>query len=190
MPEAEQGDLTRLLEAWSRGDPAALNALVPRLQSELRRMAHHYMAGERANHPLQTTALINEAYIRLIGWEGVGWKSRVHFFAVASQMMRRILVDYARRRNRVKRGGDPVETTLDGSCAFRPERSADLLALDEALERLEAIDPRKGRVVELRFFGGLGLEEVAALLGVSDRTVLREWKSARAWLFRELSRET
>jgi RNA polymerase sigma factor (TIGR02999 family) len=145
------------------------------------------MSGERANHPLQTTALINEAYIRLIEWKNVQWQNRAHFFAVAAQMMRRILVDAARARQVSHRAG-VFETTLDEECVFRPERSSDLVALDDALTRLAALDPRKSKVVELRFFGGLSLEETAAVLQISDRTVLREWNLARAWLYRELKR--
>lgn len=186
MARCDSRELSDLLEAWSDGDSGALDALVPRVHRELHRMAHHYMAGERANHPLQTTALINEAYVRLIGWTDVSWQNRAHFFAVASRMMRRILVDYARQRQSARRGGDAMETTLDGTFTFQPARSAHLLALDEAMERLEAMDPRKCRVVELRFFGGLSLSEAASVLHVSDRTVLRDWNSARAWLFREL----
>lgn len=152
-------------------------------------MADRYMAGERANHPLQTTALINEAYIRLIGWKNVRWQNRAHFFAVAAQLMRRILVDIARAQRQTKRGGGAAETSLDEALVFRPERSRDLLVLDEALTRLAEIDPRKSRIVELRFFGGLSVDETASVMQISDRTVLREWNSARAWLYREISRK-
>jgi RNA polymerase sigma factor (TIGR02999 family) len=145
------------------------------------------MAGERRNHPLQTTALINEAYIRLIGWKTVRWQNRTHFFAVAAQLMRRVLVDIARARRQAKRGGAPLETTLDESCLFQRERSRDLVAIDEALTRLAEIDPRKCRIVEMRFFGGLTEEEVALVLEISDRTVRREWRLAKAWLLTELT---
>ena len=145
------------------------------------------MAGERQNHPLQTTALINEAYIRLIGWKNVRWQNRAHFFAVAAQLMRKILVDIARARRRTKRGGGAPETTLDEGCVFRQERTRDLLAVDEALTRLAEVDSRKSRIVELRFFGGLTEEEVAAVLQISDRTVRREWNLAKAWLHSEIS---
>lgn len=180
-------ELTMLLQAWSKGDQQALERLVPHVQRELHRLARRYMAGERTNHPLQTTALINEAYIRLIEWNKVQWQNRAHFFAVAAQMMRRILVDVARARQGSKGGGGAHETTLDEACVFRPEKSRDVVALDEALTRLAEMDPRKSRIVELRFFGGLDVEETAAVLEVSGRTVLREWILARAWLYRELN---
>jgi RNA polymerase sigma factor (TIGR02999 family) len=180
-------ELTRLLQAWSDGDKQALDALVPRVQAELHRLAGLYMAGERQNHPLQTTALINEAYIRLIGWDNVRWQNRAHFFAVAAQLMRRILVDHARARRRTKRGGGAVQTTLDEGCIYNQERTRDLLAVDQALARLEALDPRKSRIVELKFFGGLTEDEVAVVLQISDRTVRREWSLARAWLHTEIS---
>jgi RNA polymerase sigma factor (TIGR02999 family) len=183
----EQRELTQLLKAWSDGDQTALEMLVPRVQQELRRVAGSYMAGERRNHPLQTTALINEAYIRLIGWKTVRWQNRTHFFAVAAQLMRRVLVDIARARRQAKRGGAPLETTLDESCLFQRERSRDLVAIDEALTRLAEIDPRKCRIVEMRFFGGLTEEEVALVLEISDRTVRREWRLAKAWLLTELT---
>ncbi len=181
-------DLTTLLRAWSDGDGEALEKLVPRVRRELHRLAHRCMRGERPGHTLQTTALINEAYIRLVGWKDVRWQNRAHFFSVSAQIMRRILVDAARKRKQVKRGGDAFRTTLDEACVVAPERSADVVALDEALTRLAEIDPRKAKVVEMRFFAGLDYEEIAAVLGVSDRTVLRDWKLARAWLYRELER--
>jgi len=189
MSSPQERELTLLLKAWSGGDQEALEQLVPHVQRELRRLASVYMSGERADHPLQTTALINEAYIRLIEWKNVQWQNRAHFFAVAAQMMRRILVDAARARLVSHRAG-VFETTLDEECVFRPERSSDLVALDDALTRLAALDLRKSRVVELRFFGGLSLEETAAVLQISDRTVLREWNLARAWLYRELKRDS
>jgi RNA polymerase sigma factor (TIGR02999 family) len=179
-------DVTELLQAWRQGDDQALEALAPRVQKELHRLARKHMAGERPNHPLQTTALINEAYIRLIGWDNVQWQNRAHFFAVAAQLMRRILVDIARARVGPRRGGGAAETTLDEAFVFRPDKSRDLLQLDEALTTLAEMDPRKSRIVELRFFGGLSVEETAAVLQISDRTVLREWNLARAWLYREI----
>jgi RNA polymerase sigma factor (TIGR02999 family) len=187
MSTTEQQELTGLLQAWSDGDKEALDQLVPRVQKELHRLAGQYMAGERRNHPLQTTALINEAYIRLIGWKNVQWQNRAHFFSVAAQLMRRILVDFARARRRTKRGGDAFETTLNEGCVFQPERSRDLVAIDEALTRLAEIDPRKSRIVELRFFGGLSEEEVAVVLQITDRTVRRDWRLAKAWLHSEIT---
>jgi RNA polymerase sigma factor (TIGR02999 family) len=187
MAASEGHELTELLQAWSSGDKEALEKLVPRVHGELRRLAGRHMAGERPNHPLQTTALINEAYLRLIGWKDVRWQTRAHFFAVASQLMRRILVDIARARDGPRRGGGTVETTLDEAMVFKPERPRDLIALDEALTGLAEIDPRKSRIVELRFFGGLSVDETAMVLQLSDRTVLREWNLAKAWLHRELT---
>jgi RNA polymerase sigma-70 factor, ECF subfamily len=181
-------ELTLLLKAWSAGDQKALDRLVPHIQRELHRLAGRYMSGERANHPLQTTALINEAYIRLIEWKNVQWQNRAHFFAVAAQMMRRILVDAARARGGSKRSG-ALETTLNAQSLPSPERSPDLVALDGALTRLAELDARKSKIVELRFFGGLSLQETAAALEISDRTVLREWNLAKAWLYRELKEE-
>ncbi len=160
---------------------------LPRVQGELHRIASRYMAGEWPNHPLQATALINEAYIRLINWKDVRWQNRAHFFAVAAQSMRRILVDFARSRNQVKHGKGIADTVLDEAVpSFNLEKSADLLLLDEALTRLAAMDARKGRVIELRFFGGLSVQETALVLQTSDRTVLREWNLAKAWLYREI----
>jgi len=187
MAAPQEHELTNLLRAWSEGDQQALEKLVPRVQKELRRLAARYMAAERPNHPLQTTALINEAYIRLIGWKNVDWQNRAHFFAVSAQLMRRILVDAARTRYGRNRSKVAIETTLNEAAVFRPEKSRDLMVLDEALNRLGEIDPRKSRVIELRFFAGLSVEETAAVLNLSDRTVLREWNLARAWLLREIS---
>lgn len=187
MAAPQEHELTNLLRAWSEGDQQALEKLVPRVQKELRRLAARYMAAERPNHPLQTTALINEAYIRLIGWKNVDWQNRAHFFAVSAQLMRRILVDAARTRYGRNRSKVAIETTLNEAGVSRPEKSRDLMVLDEALNRLGEIDPRKSRVIELRFFAGLSVEETAAVLNLSDRTVLREWNLARAWLLREIS---
>ena len=163
--------------------------LAPRVQQELHRIAARYMARERPNHPLQATALINEAYIRLINWKDVRWENRAHFFAVSAQLMRRILVDFARSRDQVKHGNGIAETTLDEAFVLQPGRSADLVLLDEALTRLAEMDPRKVQVIELRFFGGLSVQETALVLQVSDRTVLREWNLAKAWLYREICSE-
>jgi RNA polymerase sigma factor (TIGR02999 family) len=187
---AEQEELTALLQAWSDGDAEALEKLAPRVHHELHRLAGKYMAGERANHPLQTTALINEAYIRLIGWKNVRWQNRAHFFGVSARIMRRILVDAARARRGPKRRGDFSDTSLDEAYVFRPERSTDLLALDEALSKLSKLDPRKSQIVELRFFGGLNEIETALVIGVSERTIRSEWKLAKAWLYREIGAGT
>jgi RNA polymerase sigma-70 factor, ECF subfamily len=180
--------LTALLQAWSSGDRQALEQLAPRVQNELHRIADHYMDRERANHPLQATALINEAYIRLINWKDVRWQNRAHFFGVCANLMRRILVDFARARGQVKRGKGCDETSLDEVCVLQPGRSSDILLLDEALTTLAQMDLRKGRVVELRFFGGLSVQETALVMNISDRTVLREWNLAKTWLYRELRR--
>jgi RNA polymerase sigma factor (TIGR02999 family) len=187
MGLAEQEDLTALLQAWAGGDAQALEKLAPRVHQELHRLAGRYMAGERPNHSLQTTALINEAYIRLIGWKSVRWQNRAHFFGVSARMMRRILVDEARKRRGPERRGDFSDTSLDEAYVFRLERSPDLLALDEALTKLAELDPRKSQIVELRFFGGLSEVETALVVGVSERTVRNEWTLAKAWLYREMS---
>jgi RNA polymerase sigma factor (TIGR02999 family) len=184
---ANPPNVTRLLIAWSNGDPAALDALAPVVEQELHRLAAHYMAGERAGHVLQPTALVNEAFLRLIDWKTVRWQNRAHFFGVASQVMRRVLVDFARTRQRAKRGADGLHVTLtEASEVAVAPRDADLDALDAALRRLEGLDARQSRVVELRFFGGLSVEEAAHVLGVSPGTVKRDWSLARAWLYREL----
>jgi RNA polymerase sigma factor (TIGR02999 family) len=187
MGTADQEQLTALLQAWSDGDKKALEKLAPRVHQELHRLAGKYMAGEQPNHPLQTTALINEAYIRLIGWKNVRWQNRAHFFGVSARLMRRILVDTARARRGPKRRGDFSDTSLDEGCMVRPEKSPDVLALDEALTRLAEVDHRKSQIVELRFFGGLNEVETALVLGVSERTVRNDWKLAKAWLYREIS---
>ena len=188
MTNSPQKDLTQLLLAWSDGDQAAFEQLVPLIYEELRRLARRYMARERAGHTLQTTALVNEAYLRLIDAQRVHWQNRAHFFAVSAQVMRRILVDFARARRNLKRGGGAAQVSLDEALVVSPERGADLLALDEALCRLADLSPRQSRVVELRYFGGLNEEEVAEVLKVSPRTVRSDWSLARAWLRRELSR--
>jgi len=183
-------DLTRLLLAWSDGDETALQRLMPLVYSELRRLAERYMGRERAGHTLQTTALINETYLRLVGARDVHWQNRAHFYAVSAGAMRRILVDFARARKNLKRGGGARPVPLDEQVLAGLTRSADLLALDEALERLAALSPRQGRVVELRYFGGMTEQEVAEVLHVSSRTVRSDWQLARAWLHRELGRRT
>jgi RNA polymerase sigma factor (TIGR02999 family) len=179
-------NITQLLAAWRSGDSNALEVLAPVIHQELHRAAHRYMAGERPGHVLQTTALVNEAYLRLVDWKSVPWQNRAHFFGVAAQMMRRILVDFARDAGRSKRGGRALRVSLSDVADLSLKRAADVVALDDALKSLEAIDSRKCRVVELRFFGGLSLEETAEALDVSVATVRRDWSLARAWLYREL----
>jgi RNA polymerase sigma factor (TIGR02999 family) len=179
-------EITELLLAWNDGDEQALDRLMPLVHDELHRLARRYMAGQRADHPLQTTALVNEAYLRLVDSSRVRWQNRAHFFAVSAQLMRRILVDVARARHRVKRGGDVVRVTFDEALAMSQEPSAALIALDDALRALAAVDARKSKVVELRFFGGLSVEETAEVLKVSPITVMRDWAMAKAWLLREL----
>ena len=181
-------EITQLLIAWGNGDQTALEELAPLVHSELHRLAHHYMSRERPGHTLQTSALINEAYIRLINWKDVRWQNRSHFFAVSAQLMRRILVDFARDRQYLKRGGGAVQVSLAEAAALTVERSYDLLALDEALTALTDLDPRKGQMVEMRFFGGLTVEEVSEVLKISEETVIRDWRLAKVWLLRELGR--
>jgi RNA polymerase sigma factor (TIGR02999 family) len=187
--EPVPGDVSSLLQAWSDGDQHALALLTPIVYDELRRLAHHYMKRERAGHSLQTTALVNEAYLRLLGYRRMRWQDRAHFLAVSAQAMRRILVDHARRHN-AKRGARAEHVSLDAEAVMCPNRSDDFVALDDALNALAERAPRKAQVVELRFFGGLSVEETAEVLHVSSITVMREWKSARAWLYRELSGPT
>jgi RNA polymerase sigma factor (TIGR02999 family) len=185
-PSAQE--ITQLLVAWNNGDQTALEQLAPLVQAELRRLAKHYMTGERQGHILQTTALVNEAFLRLIDWRNVEWRNRSHFFGLAAQIMRRILVDFARARRREKRGGAALLVSLSEAAKVASERGSDLVALDDALHTLEKLDLRQARVVELRFFGGLSLEETAEALKVSLSTVRRDWSIAEAWLFRELSK--
>ena len=189
MTQPSPKDVTRLLLDWSHGDRAALDKLVPLVHEELRRLAHHYMSRERAGHTLQTTALVNEAYLRLVDQRNVQWQNRTHFFAIAAQLMRRILVDYARKRHYLKRGGGAPQVSLEEAAVVSKGRAAELVALDDALIDLEAIDPRKGRIVELKFFGGLTTEEAAEVLGVSPATVLHDWSMAKAWLRRAISHD-
>ncbi len=181
-------EVTRLLKAWSKGDADALEQLAPAVESELRRLARLFLRREAAGQTLQPTALINEAYLRLIEWHSVEWQNRAHFYAVAAKMMRRVLVTQAVARQRQKRGGAAVLVSLSEAGGV-PNRSADLAALDEALTALASLDERKSRLVELRYFGGLTAEETAEVLGISLRMVHREWDLARTWLFRELRRE-
>jgi len=187
VPEASRADLTGLLIKWRQGDAAALDHLIPLAYAELRRIAHRYMRDERRNHPLQTTALVHEAYLRLIDVKRVDWQSRNQFYAVSARMMRRILVEEARKRNADKRGADASHVAMDEALLAAPERGADVLALENALERLEALDERKARVVELRCFAGLSVPETAEVFGVSEETVFRDWRMAKLWLRRELS---
>jgi RNA polymerase sigma factor (TIGR02999 family) len=181
--------VTQLLAAWSDGDEEALEKLAPLVESELHRLARRYLRQERPGHTLQATALVNEAFLKLIDWKNVRWQNRAHFFGVSAGLMRRILVDYARRRNFAKRGGGAMKVSLDEAAVLSEERGTDLVALDDALTSLAAFDERKARIVELRFFGGLSVEETAEVLSISPRTVMREWSMAQAWLYRELSRE-
>lgn len=180
-------EITQLLVAWNNGDAVALDQLMPLVHTELHRIARRYMAAERPGHILQTTALINEAYLRLIDWKNVEWQNRAHFFGLAAQVMRHILVDFARAQAREKRGGGGLKVSLSKAADIDTEQSADLVALDDALRALEKLDPRQARVVELRFFAGLSLEETGEALKVSVGTVRRDWSLAEAWLYRELS---
>ena len=187
--ERKTDQVTRLLKAWGGGDKAALEELAPLVERELRRLARHYMRNERPGHTLQPTALVNEAFVRLIDWKNVEWQNRAHFFGVSAQIMRRILVDFARRRPHVKTLNDVRKVSLDEASGIAIDRTQDLVALDDALTALEALDPRKARIVELRHFAGLSVAETAEVLGVAQITVMREWQKARAWLHRELTRE-
>jgi RNA polymerase sigma factor (TIGR02999 family) len=186
MATPSSHEVTELLQAWRQGDQSALEQLVPLVEAELHRLAHRYLAQERPGHILQTTALVNEAYLRLIDWQQVRWQDRVHFFGVAARLMRYILVGYAKSRPDRKGAGDLRQVSLDQASEVVPERSADLVALDDALNALAAFDPRKSQLVELRFFGGLSVEETAEVLQVAPITVMREWNKAKAWLYDEL----
>ncbi|HYV07914.1 MAG TPA: sigma-70 family RNA polymerase sigma factor [Blastocatellia bacterium] len=188
--DASQQQITERLIAWSSGDEGAMNDVIRAVYQELHRMAGRYLRLERPDHSLQPTALVHEAYLRLVDQTQVSWQSRGHFFGVAAQMMRRILVDHARTRQRDKRGGSAVRVSLDEAFFLTPEKSADLVALDESLERLAEIDNRKSRVVELRYFGGLSVDETAEALEVSPQTVLRDWKLAKAWLYQEIQEQS
>jgi len=181
-------NVTLLLKAWSDGEEAALDRLTPLVYAELRRLAHAFMAGEHRQHTLETAALVNEAFMRLVDWKNVRWQNRAHFFAVSAQMMRRILTDYARSRCSQKRGDGITPFSLDESLVFSEERNADLVALDEALTELEQVEPRMSRIVELRFFVGLTVEETAEVLKVSPFTVHRDWRFCKVWLSRRIQK--
>lgn len=186
MTTLERQDVTGLLHEWRQGDAAAFDKLLPLVYGEMRRIAHRYMQQERGGHTLQTTALINEAYVRLVGQQKVEWRNRSHFFAVTAQVMRHVLIDHARRLHYAKRGGALRRVTLEEADAMTVERAAELVALDEALQELARLDPRKSRVVELRYFGGLSLEKTAEVLEVSPMTVRRDWRAAKAWLYKKV----
>jgi RNA polymerase sigma-70 factor, ECF subfamily len=181
-------EVTQLLRAWAKGDEAALDQLTPLIYSELRRRAHNYMKNERPGHTLQTTALANEAWLRLVDGAAADWKDRAHFFAIAANMMRRILIDGARARGRTKRGGSNQRVDLDEIPDILSRRDPELIAVDDALTELAGLDPRKAKVIELRFFGGLSIEETANVLKVHEQTVLRDLRLARTWLLRQMSR--
>jgi RNA polymerase sigma factor (TIGR02999 family) len=179
--------VTQLLRAWGRGDEGALEQLAPLVENELHRLAHKYMRREGPGNTLQTTALVNEAYLRLLGRQQVSWQNRAHFFAVSARIMRRILTDFARSRRLLKRGGGTVQVSWDEALAVSQEQDVDIVAIDDALNQLALLDPRKSQVVELRFFGGLNAAETAEVLNISEQTVLRDWKFAKSWLMRALA---
>lgn len=185
----ETQEVTVLLQKWSAGEPDALEKLTPIIYAELHRIAKRYMNRERKDHTLQTTALVNEAYLRLIDWKTARWENRAHFFGVSAQLMRRILVDFARKRPR-KNNEEVHHVSLENAFVVSAEKDADLVALDEALTELAKFDERKAKIVELRFFGGLSVEETAEVLHLSQITIIREWNKAKAWLYRELSNQT
>ena len=182
-------DITALLVDWNNGDKSAIDRLLPLVERELHRLAHSYMRREDPDHTLQTTALINETYLRLIDQRKVQWQNRAHFFGIAAQIMRRILLNYARDQNRMKRGGRTIHVSLSEAMVMPAEKDRELIALNDALTRLEAIDERKSKVVELRYFGGLTVEEVAEVLKISTITVMRDWAFAKAWLSREMQND-
>jgi RNA polymerase sigma-70 factor (ECF subfamily) len=190
VPAAPSHELTAALQAWTAGDLSALEKLAPLVDAELRRLAHHYLARERSEHTLQTTALINEAWLRLIDWKQVSWQDRAHFFGVSARLMRYILVDLARTRKQQKRGCAVRHVSLDEGAVIASDRSDDLVALDDALQTLGRYDPRKCQIVELRFFGGLTVNETAKAMRLSPITIAREWNKAKAWLYQELNPET
>jgi RNA polymerase sigma factor (TIGR02999 family) len=187
MTKSSPKEITQLLLAWSHGEQAALDQLIPLVHDELHRIAKRYMRRERPGQTMQTTALVDEAYLRLVDSSRVHWQNRAHFFAIAAQLMRRILVDFARSRHNLKRGGRGEQVSLDEALVISPERGADIVALDDALNTLASLDARQSQVVELRFFGGLSINETAEALKVSEGTVRRDWSLAKAWLHRELS---
>lgn len=188
MSHSQPQEVTQLLLAWSHGDRAALGRLIPLVSTELHRLAHHYMRRERTGHTLQTTALVNEAYVRLVDASRVEWQDRAHFFAVSANLMRRVLVDFARRRAQQKRGGGAVMIEFSENEIPSPQAPPDIVALDAALEALAVFDPDAARIVELRFFGGLTVDETAEVVGVSPRTIKREWAAAKTWLLGEMTR--
>ena len=187
MRPVQPAEVTELLRRWSRGDAAARESLVPLVYDELRRLARYYLASQRSDHTLQSTAIVHEAYLRLAGRDNVHFENRSHFFAVAAQLMRRILVDHARRRNAAKRGSAHLTLLVDEAVEPSSQRELDLVALDDALKALAELDERQSRIVELRFFGGLSIEDTSRLLEISPATVKREWSTARAWLYEEIS---
>lgn len=187
MPTISTQEVTQLLADWGRGDRSAFDKLYPLVHDELRRIARRQMSQERPGHTLQATALVNEAYLKLAGQDGLEWHNRAHFYAVCAKVMRHILIDHARSHARDKRGGGVVQVSLDEVAIAFEERAEELVALDEALASLEQMDPRKGEIVQLRYFGGLSIEETAEVLDVSPRTVRREWRRAKAWLYRMIS---
>ena len=188
MGQNSANEITKLLHGWQGGDRSALDALVPVVYKELRRLAHFELRKERPNHTLQSTALVHEAYFRLVGQDLPQWESRSHFFAIAAQLMRQILVDHARRRHASKRGSGVCMLTLDDAVALPQRKDVDIVAIDDALNTLAEVDPRQSRIVELRFFAGLSLKEISDVMGIATATVQRDWTAARAWLHREISR--
>jgi len=189
MAEVDTHEVTQLLIDWSNGDRAALDALVPLVEEELRRLAHRYMGRERVDHTLQTTALVNEAYVRLVNRKNVKWQNRAHFFGIAAQLMRTILVDHARSRASAKRGGAAGKLQLDEALVVSEQKASEVIALDDALNQLALMDAQQSRIVELRFFGGLTVEETAEVLHLSPATIKREWSTAKAWLYHQLASE-
>lgn len=188
MEPKPANEVTRLLQGWRAGDREALDSLIPLVYTQLRQLAHLQLRNERLDHTLHSAALVHEAYLRLVGLDPPQWESRTHFFAIAAQLMRQILVDYARRHRAAKRGGSVCKLSLDNAVEVPQRTDVDVIALDEALQRLATIDPRQSRVVELRFFAGLSLEQIAEALDIAPATVQRDWTAARAWLHREISR--
>jgi RNA polymerase sigma factor (TIGR02999 family) len=188
MTTLSKPNVTGLLLEWQQGDREALDRLTPLVYDELRRIAHRFVRRERDGHTFETTALVNETYLRLVGGQKMEWQSRAHFFAVTAQVMRHILIDHARRRRYAKRGGEAQQVSLDETSAMTEVRAAELVALDDALDELAKIDPRKSRVVELRYFGGLSLEETADVLEISMMTVRRDWRAAKAWLYKAVKK--
>jgi len=187
MPTLSPQEVTQLLADWGKGDRSALDKLFPLVQSELRRIAQRQMSQERPGHTLQATALVNEAYLKLAGQQGFDWHNRAHFFAVCAQVMRHILIDHARAHARDKRGGGAIPVSLNEALLVAEDQAAHFIALDDALRVLESLDPQKGKIIELRYFGGLSMEEAAEVLNISPRTVRREWQRAKAWLYRMMT---